>query len=119
MSSAVLQNLGMLHVVSGRITYTTGVPALVCNDESATLADTNTGIATLTFGDPFLTAPAVVATYRKGTEAATANNLVVIDSVTTTTVVFRFKNDAAGTNSTADPADTDGCQFVAIGMRNN
>lgn len=119
MSSAALQNLGMLHVVSGRITFTTGVPALVCNDESATVADTGTGITTLTFGDAFLTAPAVVAQYRKGTEAATTNNLVVTDSVSTTAVVFRFKSDAAGTNSTADPADTDGCQFIAIGMRNN
>ena len=117
MPSSALTNLGNLHVVIGRITYTTGVPALVCNDDSATLADTATGIATLTFGDAFLAAPAVVANYRKGTEAATTNNLMVIDSVTTTTVVFRFKNDAAGTNSTADPADTDGCQFIAIGMR--
>jgi len=119
MSSAVLTNLGTLHVVSGRITYTTGVPALVCDDESATLADTNTGIATLTFGDAFMSAPAVVATYRKGTEVATTNNSVVVDSVSTTVVVFRFKIDSAGTNSTADPADTDGCQFIAVGKRFN
>lgn len=119
MSSAALANLGMLHIVTGRITYASGVPTLVCNDDSATLADTGAGIATLTFGDAFLTAPAVTATYRKGTEAATTNNLVVVDSVTTTTVVFRFKNDVAGTNATGDPADTDGCQFIAIGMRNN
>ena len=118
MPSAVMDNLGQLHVVTGKIVYTTGVPALTSNDGSATLADTTTGGATLTFGEPFVSIPAVVAQALKGTESATFNNSVVLDSVTTSAVVFRFKADAAGTNSTADPADTDGCFFVAIGMRN-
>lgn len=121
MGSSLLDSLGRMHLVFGKITYSAGgVPSLSgCNDESATIADTGTGIATVTFGEAFSTAPAVVTTPIKGTESATFNNLVVIDSITTTVVVFRFKADAAGTNSTADPASTDGCSFACFGMRDN
>jgi len=120
MASSLLDTLGRGHLVFGRIIYNgSGVPALSgCNDESATLADTGTGIATLTFGEAFSSVPVVVALPIKGTEAATTNNHVVVDSITTTVVVFRFKVDAAATNSTADPADTDGCSFMIAGFRN-
>jgi hypothetical protein len=117
--SSVLSDLGNLHIVYGTIIYTSGVPALASNDGSATVADTTTGVATVTFGQAFLSAPAVVPAPLKATEAATFNNSVVLDSVSTTTAVFRFKIDNAGTNSTADPADTDGCTFIAVGLRNN
>jgi len=118
MSSMVTQNLGNLRIVTGNIVYTTGVPALTCNDGSATIADTGTGIATVTFAQAFTSAPAVVCQVRKGTEAATFNNLMVVDSVSATVLVLRFKADSAGTNSTADPADTDGGWFIAIGTSN-
>lgn len=119
MSSAVLENLGRLHITTGNIVYTTGVPALTTNDGSATVADTGTGIATVTFADPFMAVPTVVCQARKGTEVATTNNLMVVDSATASVIVFRFKIDAAGTNSTADPADTDGGWFIVVGTRNN
>lgn len=119
MSSSVLQNTGNLHIVTGNIVYTTGVPALTTNDGSATVADTGTGIATVTFAQAFNAAPTILCQARKATEAATTINSMAVDSVSTTVVVFRFKIDAAGTNSTADPADTDGGWFLAVGMRNN
>lgn len=119
MSSSALQTLGNLHIVTGNVVYTSGVPAMTCNDGSATLVDTTTGVATLTFAQAFNAAPTVICQYRKGTEATTTIDHVVVDSVSTTVIVFRTKKDAAGTNSTADPADTDGFWFIAVGTRNN
>ena len=117
MSSSALTNLGNLHIVAGRITYTAGIPALICNDESTAIIDTGTGIAQVTFGDPFLAAPAVVANYRKLSETGTTIPTVVVAVASPTSMIFIFKIDAAGSNSTADPADGDGCNFIAIGMR--
>jgi hypothetical protein len=116
-----------MHIVTGTVLYTSQVPALVCNDPTATVADTGIGIATVTMAASFLSDPVVIAQATKGTEAATTNNIAVVDSVTNTTtagseslvIVLRYKEDAAGTAATADPADGDGIHFVCIGLRNN
>jgi predicted RNA methylase len=123
MSSAVLANLGQLHIVTGRILYTTGVPALTSNDGSATVADTGTGNPTVTFGDAFLTAPQVVASYFKITGEAATTQAVTVEQATTTIAEFKIHSvidSGAGTTDLAlfDPADGDGIMFIAVGMRN-
>ena len=124
MSSKALLNLGQLHIVTGRIIYTTNVPALTCNDGSATVVDTAIGIPTVTFGDAFLTAPQVTASYLKATPVATALQSVTVTAATTTTATFYIQSildTGAGTTDLAvfDPADGDGIMFTAIGLRNN
>ena len=123
MPSAVLANLGQLHVVTGRIIYTTAVPALTSNDGSATVADTGVGIPTVTFGDAFLAVPQVFASYLKATPVATALQTVTVTAATTTTATFYIQSvldTGAGVTDLAvfDPADGDGIMFTAIGMRN-
>lgn len=124
MSSSALSNLGNLHIVTGRVTYTTGVPALSSNDGSATIADTGTGNATVTFGTPFLSAPRVFAQYVKATHSAAQIHTVTVEQVTTTVAEFRVllaDDTGAGTTdvTSPDPADADGFDFIAIGLRNN
>jgi hypothetical protein len=116
MSSSVLQNLGSLHIVTGRIIYTSGAPALTSNDASATVADTGSGNCTVTLGQAFRSAPAVVAQYLKATEE-TVLHTVAVEQATTTALEFRIHSDTAGTNALADPADGDGIMFMAVGVR--
>ena len=123
MGSSALDQLGQLHIVTGRITYSSGVPSLSSNDASASVADTGTGNCTVTFGEAFLSAPQVVASYLKATHDAADQDTVTIEQATTTTVEFRtlLTNDAgAASNVTSpDPADGDGIMFIAVGLRNN
>jgi hypothetical protein len=110
-----------LHIVYGRILYTTGVPALTSNDGSASVADTGSGNCTVTFGQAFLSAPQVIASPLKATHDAADQDSVTVEQATTTTAEFRFllTNDAgAASNVTSpDPADGDGLMFIAIGLR--
>lgn len=124
MASSALDNLGQLHIVTGRIIYTTGVPALTTNDGSATVADTGTGNATVTFGDAFVSAPQIIAQYYKETHVAGELDAVHVEQATTSTAEFRFQratDTGVGTTDVAiqDPDDNEGCMFVAIGLRNN
>jgi len=125
MSSSVLKSLGQLHIVTGRILYTTGVPAVTSNDGTVTVADTGiNGNCTVTFGDAFLSAPQVMAQYLKATNSAAIIHNVTVEQATTNTAEFWVNvstDTGAGTtdNTNGDPADGDGIMFIAIGLRNN
>ena len=123
MASAVLDNLEHLHVVFGRVTYASGVPVLSSNDESATIADTGTGDATITFGEAFRSAPQVLTQRLKTSHNAANVETVHVEQVTTTVVEFRFMDiDDTGAGATDigsnDPPEDNGCMFIIIGERN-
>lgn len=119
--SSVLDN-AQTQVVAGRITYSGGTPTLSgCNDDSATVADTATGVATITFGAPFLSAPVCTATIVDPTAATTAGHVVALVSEATNSIVFNVLtlSQAAGTNATDLAALADvNFNFMAIGKRN-
>ena len=115
-SSKVNSNLGQLHIITGKITYASGVPSLIgCNDPTATIATTATGDATVTY-EAFLAAPAAVASPYILTSDVHWN--IQVEQATTTTFEVKFIDDD-NTAAIADPADGDGCTFIIIGMRNN
>ena len=122
MPSSVLSRLGMLHVVTGTIVWTSNVPALTTNDDSATVADTGAGNATVTF-EAFNAAPTVTASILKGTHVAGELDQVHIEAVTTTTAEFRVQratDTGVGATDVAaqDPDDAEGLTFIAVGYRN-
>ena len=122
--SSAQDNLGQLHIVTGRIIYTTGVPALTCNDNSATVADTGAGNPTVTFGEAFLSAPQATASVLKGTHVAGELDQVHIEACTTTSLelqVQRATDTGVGATDVAaqDPDDTEGIMFICIGLRDN
>ena len=120
MGSSLLDMLGDYHVVWGKITYASGVPALASNDASATVADTGTGNCIVTFGEAFRTAPAVLCSGIKGTHSDTTHNNVICEAFTTTTVEFRWLEHVdASANTSPDPADDEAIHFLCIGPRNN
>ncbi len=94
-TSSVLANLGTLHIVTGRITYSTGTPSLTSNDPTATVADTGTGNATVTFGQAFSAAPQIFVEALKATHSATTHNTVICEQATTTTAEFRWLEHAS------------------------
>jgi hypothetical protein len=94
-SSSVLHNLNELHIVQGRITYSSGVPSVTSNDGSLTVTDTGAGDVRITYA-AFLTAPQVIASPLKGTHSATTHNAVSVETVSTTTCDFRWM-EATGT----------------------
>jgi len=116
--SAVLGDLGQLHIVTGKITVTTNTWTLTTNDGSATLTDDGDGLQSVNFVEPFLSAPTVIATAITATEATTFNVVEVV-TVTTTIASFAYNHDTAATNSVADPDNGEGWYFIAIGLRNN
>lgn len=123
MPSSVIDSIAQGALVAGRIIYTTGVPALTSNDGSATVADTGTGNCTVTFGQPFLSAPQVVAQYLKATNSDLILHHVTVEQATTTTVEFRthvITDSGVGTTdvTAGDPADGDGILFMVFGQRN-
>ncbi len=88
-SSKVLNNLGNLCIITGKITGA-GSPALTnCNDASVSIADTGTGDFTLTY-DAFTSAPQVFCQVLKATHSATVKNFVTVEQATTTTAEVRF-----------------------------
>jgi hypothetical protein len=121
--SALLEDLGQLHIVTGLVTVTTNVWTLTSNDGSLTLTDNGAGDITLNFVEAFLSAPTVVATAVKASPEATVTHYVIVQSVTTTAVTFQFHHiqDTASTTgvSAADPDNGNGWYFIAIGKRNN
>ena len=122
--SSVLADLGNLHIVTGTITVTTDVWTLTSNDGSASLNDLGAGNVSVTFGQAFLSAPAVVVATLKATHEAAVTKDVVVESVSTTTVEFvnhSIDDSGAGATdlTTVDPDNGDGWMFIAIGLRNN
>ena len=82
-SSKLLNNLGTLHIITGRVDGG-GTPALDnCNDPTVTVADTGTGNFTLTY-EAFTTAPQVFCQLLKATHSATVKNFVMVEQATTT-----------------------------------
>ena len=117
--SRVLDDLGNLHIVTGRITVTSNSWTLASNDGSASLTDIGAGNVSVTFGQAFLSAPRVVCQTLKGTHEADVFYDCVVETTSTTGFEIVFHHDTAGTNTTADPDDGNGCDFIAIGVRNN
>lgn len=117
--SGALDNLGQLHIITGRITVTTNTWTLTCNDSTTTLTDIGAGNVSLTFGQEFLSVPAVVATPLKATHEATVFYDVVVEAASATGCEFVNHHDTAGTNTTADPDDGDGWMFIVVGLRSN
>lgn len=120
MSSSSLANLGQAHLIAGSISAS-GTAALTTNDGSAALTDNGTGDFTVTFGQSFLSVPAVVATIIDPTDSTTQAHSVAILSVSTAAVRFNVKT--VTTNGTATDilsalADVN-FNFMAFGTRNN
>ncbi len=123
-SSKVLNNLGSLHIVTGTITVNSGTWALTTNDATCTLTDIGAGNVSVTFGENFLAAPTVVASFLKATHEAAVVKDVLVELVNVSTaefVVHSLDDSGAGETdiATVDPDDDDGFMFVAIGHRNN
>jgi len=118
MTMLTLGDTGQHQVVSGYV-LASG-PTLTCSDDSASVASGSTGVFTVTFGQPFLSAPIVTANIVDATDATTAAHSVAVQSSSTTTIVFNVKT--ATTNGTATDilsalADVD-FNFIAMGKRN-
>ena len=119
MGSSLMDNLGQMHLVHGKITGSDATDAaLTCNDGSATLTRNAAGDYTVTFGEVFLSAPTVTgsAVFSLGTAtAATDAPTVTMESVDTNAVVFNVVETCAGTTGIQLDADM---YFIAVGMRN-
>ena len=94
MGSSVLDQLGQLHIVRGRVIYTTQVPALTSNDGSASIVDTGVGNSTITWGEAFLSAPVIHATPLTATGAPLSQDYVTVEQATTTTAEFKIQRAA-------------------------
>ena len=120
MGSSMLDNLGQIHVVTGAITASAGTAAaLTSNDLSATLTRTAAGNYIVTFGDAFLSVPAVVPTLVDATFTTTdVPGVITLQAVSTASAVFNMSQAAvsATVNALADVGDI---YFIAVGLRNN
>jgi len=90
-------------LVAGHIAYSGGTPSIVDGTGDFTVADTNTGIVTITLVNPFEREPVVVA------NQDAVGNVTVGAAATSSTIILECFN-AAGTNT--DPADL---HFFCIG----
>ena len=105
MGSSVKENMGQLHIVTGRITYLSGVPSLTTNDDSASVTDTAEGDVRIPY-DAFLTPPQIFCSALKGTHSATTHNNVALEQISITNADFRWLEHVDGSASTSpDPAD--------------
>ena len=117
MASSVLQNLGRLHIFTA-VVAADGA-SMTSNDGSATIATTSAGLFTITFGDAWLSAPAVVATCLDATYTGVTDGVfnASITSLTTTALAVQT---ATGGDAGADGAATDSIvHVIAVGLRNN
>jgi len=121
-SSKVLNNLGSLHIIFGRIRVTTNVWSLSVNDPTTTLTDIGPGNVSLNFGENFIGVPRIAATISKATHEAAVVKDVLVESSTVSACEFvhhSLDDTGAGeTDSvTVDPDDGDGWNFIVIGER--
>ena len=119
--SSVLKDLGQLHIVAGKVDGT-DTAALTSNDGSATLTDNGTGDYTITFGDAFMSVPAVTATVIDAAISTDAAQGVVITAVATGSVQFQTWEAVLTGGASTDIANAAGdldFHFIAVGMRNN
>ena len=91
-------------MIAGHIAYSAGTPSIVCGTGDFTIADTGTGIVTITLVNPFLREPIVLANQN------TAGNVTVGAAASVSEIILECFN-AAGTNT--DPADI---HFMAFGF---
>ena len=115
--SSVLSDLGNLHAVVGTVTADGTDYTMTSNDGSASLADNGTGDVTVTFGQPFLSAPGVTAT-AINTFAATVG-AAVVSVVASATNSVQFNVAKSGATDVAPAALDASFGFIAIGLRNN
>lgn len=124
--SAVADQLGMGHIVAGKITTGAGTDAvLTCNDRSAVLTRTAAGNYTVTFGDTFIGTPVAYLTPMRATFATSAAMTCEIVSLTTAALNFSaIVTTLSGTASTtlaalSDGGAADGVHFIVVGKRYN
>jgi hypothetical protein len=117
--SSVLKNLGQLHIVTGAVAA--DGESMTSNDGSASIATVSAGLFTVTFGQPFLSAPVVTCSVVDATWSTDAANGCNVVSVATNTVQIQAWE--AVTNGTAtdilNVATDLPVQFIAVGMRDN
>jgi hypothetical protein len=118
-----LDTLTNLHIVTGTVLFTTGVPTLTSNDASLTIADTGEGNWIFTWTAPWVAAPVVFASVLKGTHVILELDQIHVSSVTTTTFEVQYQRattGAAGVTDVAiqDPDDDEGFMILVIGQRN-
>lgn len=117
MGSSLLDQLGQLHIV--RATVAADGESMTCNDESASIATNGTGDFTITFGEPFIAAPIVVATVNDATYAAATDGVYVaeVNAVSTTSVdITTAKSGDADADGAAEDAI---CYVLIVGLRDN
>jgi len=116
--SSLADSLGTGHVVSGLVTASAGTDAvLTSNDASAVLTQTATGNYLITFGEPFLAAPAVTVEVIKPTFSTTIGYSAQLLSVATNSVAVNLYT-TTGTTVACALADMD-FTFIAVGKRYN
>lgn len=91
-------------LIAGHVSYLTGTPSIVCGTDDFTIADTGTGVLTVTFTNPFLREPVVLA------NKDTAGNVTLNAAASVSGMVLNSFN---GAGSAADPADL---HFMVIGF---
>ena len=94
-------------IIGLKVTYSSGVPSIAIGTGLASVADTGTGIATLTYTEAFAREPIIIA----GPETGNVR-WVSLASSTSTGVALEFSN-ASGT--LADPANAAGANVIIIG----
>lgn len=121
MGSSLLDNLGQMHIVAG-VTAADGESLTTCNDNSASIATTSTGLFTVTFGQPFLSAPVVTASVVEAALSTIEAHGVIVVSVATNEAVFQsYQINVNGGTATdiANAADDLVVHFIAVGLRDN
>lgn len=104
MHSALFGSQRKARIVAGRVTYTAGTPAITAGAGEFTIADTGTGVLTVTMTRPFAREFAVIG-------AARTTAKIQVNAATTASVaVLNIMSISAGT--AVDPTSVD---FIAIG----
>lgn len=116
LQSGSLEGHKCLKLVPLVIRWAAGVPSLAQNpmNESITVADTGTGIVTLTFADAAL-APMIVGGLACLSSApATLGNLLSLHSAPTASVVALVIQDGSDAATEVDPVDVHLCVYKLV-----
>ncbi len=114
--SALLDQLGQGHVVTGSITISAGTDAvLTCNDGSAVLSRTAAGDYTVTFGEPFASTPVAVCS---AVETFATTTSFISHIVSQSTAAIRMQVSIVTESATVGAlTDTGTLNFIVVGKR--
>ncbi len=124
-SSKVNSNLGVLQIIAGNITVSSGTWTLDDQSDAVTLTDIGAGNVSLQFNYPFISAPVVVCSILKLTPDETdVVKHVLVESISTTECEFVHHSIDHTTSGvcdivTVDPDDADGWEFLIVGTANS